>query len=96
MGISYHRLHSFVYRSGGGYRTGCQNYQHPACCSTTIKLICMSILKIVGIIALVLGMVVLMVAGFVSFRDQKFVLEPFFLGGAAILAGLLSLKKSKE
>ena len=56
----------------------------------------MSILKIVGVIALVLGMVVLMVAGFVSLRDQKFALEPFFLGGAAILAGLLSLKKSKE
>lgn len=56
----------------------------------------MSAMKTVGMIALLLGMLVLMVAAYLSFSNAQFMIEPFALGAAAILAGFVCIKKAQE
>ncbi|MFP4503188.1 MAG: hypothetical protein ACLFOZ_00665 [Cyclobacteriaceae bacterium] len=53
-------------------------------------------LRTVGIFALILGMLVLVVASYHSFRLEVLALEPLLLGATAVLAGFISLKKSRE
>jgi hypothetical protein len=53
-------------------------------------------IKAVGIIALVLGTIVVMVASYISFSEEQLTVEPFALGIAAILAGFVCFKKAKE
>lgn len=56
----------------------------------------MNYLKLLGIVALLLGVLVLLVATMVSLERMEPAINPLLLGGAAVLTGLLSLKKSKE
>ncbi|MDF9797392.1 hypothetical protein OKW21_002655 [Catalinimonas alkaloidigena] len=56
----------------------------------------MNLIKSVGIFALVLGCAVLLVASYVSVNNHQLIIEPYALGVAAVLAGFICVKKSKE
>jgi len=54
------------------------------------------LLKITGVFALVLGLLVLLVATYVTIDRGQWAVNPMILGVAAILAGFLSLKKASK
>lgn len=56
----------------------------------------MNFIKMLGIVTLVLGALVLLVAAYVSVQENELALNPLLLGAAAVLAGILSLKKSSQ
>lgn len=56
----------------------------------------MNYMKMLGVFALTLGSLVILVATIVSLDRMQLALNPFILGVAALLAGFLSFRKSKE
>lgn len=56
----------------------------------------MNWIKSIGFFALALGAIVLLVASYVSITNQQLIIEPYALGVAAILAGLICVKKARE
>lgn len=56
----------------------------------------MNYVKVLGILAIVLGGLVITVATVVSVERSDLALNPLILGLTACLAGFLSLKKAKE
>ena len=56
----------------------------------------MNFVKVLGILAIVLGGLVIIVATVVSVERSKIDLNPLILGLAACLAGFLSLKKAND
>jgi hypothetical protein len=56
----------------------------------------MNYIKMLGILAMVLGGIVILVATMVSVQRMQLALNPLILGIAACLAGFLSIKKAQE
>ncbi|WKN31008.1 hypothetical protein PZB74_18835 [Porifericola rhodea] len=56
----------------------------------------MNFLKTIGIVSLVLGGIVLLVASYNSISASQLILQPYVLGVAAVVAGFICIKKSRE
>ncbi len=56
----------------------------------------MSFIRLLGYMTLILGILVLMVAVYVTVEQEALALNPLLLGAAAIIAGLLSIKRSGQ
>jgi hypothetical protein len=53
-------------------------------------------LKLLGIVAVALGILVLLVATYHSVQNEYFAWVPLLLGFTAVLSGFVSLKKARE
>lgn len=56
----------------------------------------MGFIRLLGYVTLILGILVLIVAVYVTVNREALALNPMLLGAAAVIAGLLSIKKSGQ